>query len=288
MRDVERALARLATADVNLLLRGENRNRQARARRSDPSPEPDAAADACPRSRLRACPRRVPRSSSSATEGAGGLVAAGGAAATLYLEHIETLSPRLQRRLVQALDTPGIGGDLRVIAGTTVELEELVRLGRFRARPLLPSSGAGHDSAAPGAPRGHRRRSRTQFVKQWCERTGSAARSSSAGARSPSSRTTPGRGMRASSSRRWRPCCVRRAAATSAPSASAPCSGAVRGATPRRTCFRSASSSATTSRRVLSRCNWNQSLAARRLGIGRNTLMRKIKTFGLDKAEVAA
>ena len=38
---------------------------------------------------------------------------------------------------------------------------------------------------------------------------------------------------------------------------------------------------------VLSSCNWNQSLAARRLGIGRNTLMRKIKTFGL-RAEAAA
>jgi transcriptional regulator of acetoin/glycerol metabolism len=38
---------------------------------------------------------------------------------------------------------------------------------------------------------------------------------------------------------------------------------------------------------VLSSCNWNQSLAARRLGIGRNTLMRKIKTFGL-RSEAAA
>jgi DNA-binding NtrC family response regulator len=39
---------------------------------------------------------------------------------------------------------------------------------------------------------------------------------------------------------------------------------------------------------VLSSCNWNQSLAARRLGIGRNTLMRKIKTFGLRSEVVAA
>jgi len=38
---------------------------------------------------------------------------------------------------------------------------------------------------------------------------------------------------------------------------------------------------------VLVRCNWNQSLAARRLGIGRNTLMRKIKSFKLEKSEAA-
>ena len=39
---------------------------------------------------------------------------------------------------------------------------------------------------------------------------------------------------------------------------------------------------------VLVSCNWNQSLAARRLGIGRNTLLRKIKSFNLEKAEEAA
>jgi DNA-binding NtrC family response regulator len=38
---------------------------------------------------------------------------------------------------------------------------------------------------------------------------------------------------------------------------------------------------------VLARCNWNQSLAARRLGIGRNTLMRKIKSFKLERSEAA-
>jgi transcriptional regulator of acetoin/glycerol metabolism len=38
---------------------------------------------------------------------------------------------------------------------------------------------------------------------------------------------------------------------------------------------------------VLVRCNWNQSLAARHLGIGRNTLMRKIRVFKLDRSEAA-
>ena len=34
---------------------------------------------------------------------------------------------------------------------------------------------------------------------------------------------------------------------------------------------------------VLARCGWNQSRAALQLGIGRNTLMRKVKTFRLRK-----
>ncbi len=34
---------------------------------------------------------------------------------------------------------------------------------------------------------------------------------------------------------------------------------------------------------VLMICGWNQSRAARQLGIGRNTLMRKVKTFRLRK-----
>ena len=34
---------------------------------------------------------------------------------------------------------------------------------------------------------------------------------------------------------------------------------------------------------VLLSCGWNQSLAAVRLGIGRNTLMRKVKAFGLRR-----
>ena len=38
---------------------------------------------------------------------------------------------------------------------------------------------------------------------------------------------------------------------------------------------------------VLARCGWNQSLAARHLGIGRNTLMRKIRQFKLDRSEAA-
>jgi two-component system response regulator HydG len=39
---------------------------------------------------------------------------------------------------------------------------------------------------------------------------------------------------------------------------------------------------------VLVSCGWNQSLAALRLGIGRNTLMRKVKAFGLRKTPKAA
>jgi DNA-binding NtrC family response regulator len=39
---------------------------------------------------------------------------------------------------------------------------------------------------------------------------------------------------------------------------------------------------------VLANCDWNQSLSAVRLGIGRNTLMRKVKAFGLKKTPKAA
>jgi transcriptional regulator of acetoin/glycerol metabolism len=39
---------------------------------------------------------------------------------------------------------------------------------------------------------------------------------------------------------------------------------------------------------VLESCGWNQTVTARRLGIGRNTLMRKIKTYGLQRRREAA
>ena len=35
-------------------------------------------------------------------------------------------------------------------------------------------------------------------------------------------------------------------------------------------------------RRVLERCNWNRTVAAKELGIGYNTLWRKIKKFGIE------
>jgi DNA-binding NtrC family response regulator len=50
--------------------------------------------------------------------------------ATVYLESIEVLSPRLQLRLVSALDDNDLPG-IRLIAGTTAALDEHVRLGRF-------------------------------------------------------------------------------------------------------------------------------------------------------------
>ena len=284
MRDVERALARLATADVNLLLRGEIGTGK-RVLAESIHRQSQHSSGRLPVLSLAGISEARAETELFGDEGSGGLVAQsrGGG---LYLEHIETLSSRLQRRLVQALDTPGIGGDLRLIAGTTVELEELVRLGRFRAdlyfhlpvRVTIPPLRERREDVAAIA---------TQFMKQWSERTGSP-------------RVVLGRSALAELSNYSWPGNARElqqtleAALRGARGAdiSAERIRAVLGRRPRRYAAADVFPLRQLERdyiaTVLSRCNWNQSLAARRLGIGRNTLLRKIKTFGLDKAEAAA
>ncbi len=284
MRDVERALARLATAEVNLLLRGENGTGK-RMLAEAIHRQSRHAGGRLPALSLAGVPEARAEVELFGDASMPGLVAQG-RGSTLYLEHIETLSPRLQRRLVQALDTPGIGGDLRVIAGTTVELEELVRLGRFRpdlyfhlpVRVTIPPLRERRDDIAAIA---------NQFVKQWCERTGAArvvlGRSALA---ELANYTWPG------NARELQQTLETALRASRGSDVSAERIRAVLGRRPRRYAAQDVFPLRQLERdyiaTVLGRCNWNQSLAARRLGIGRNTLLRKIKMFGLDRAEVAA
>ena len=284
MRDVERALARLATADVNLLLRGETGTGK-RILAEAIHRQSQRSNGRLPVLSLAGVPDARAEVELFGDEGSGGLVAQARGSA-LYLEHIESLSQRLQRRLVQALDTPGIGGDLRVIAGTTVELEELVRLGRFRAdlyfhlpvRVTIPPLRERREDIAAIA---------TQFIKQWCERTGSPRVVLGRSALIElTNYTWPGN---ARELQQTLEAALRGARGSDI---SAERIRAVLGRRPRRYAAADVFPLRQLERdyiaTVLSRCNWNQSLAARRLGIGRNTLLRKIKMFGLDKAEAAA
>lgn len=284
MRDVERALTRLATADVNLLLRGETGTGK-RVLAETIHRQSQRESGRLPALCLAGVPEVRAEIELFGDANSPGLVAQS-RGSTLYLEHVETLSPRLQRRLVQALDTSGIGGELRVIAATTVELEELVRLGRFRpdlyfhlpVRVTIPPLRERREDIAVIA---------TQFIKQWCERTGAPrivlGRSALA---ELANYTWPG------NARELQQTLESALRGSRGTDISAERIRAVLGRRPRRYAAQDVFPLRQLERdyiaTVLCRCNWNQSLAARRLGIGRNTLLRKIKMFGLDKAEVAA
>jgi DNA-binding NtrC family response regulator len=217
--------------------------------------------------------------------GAGAIVTAP-PGATLYLDGVEGLTADLQRRLLLALSSAGVWSQVRVISGANVALEEAVRLGRFR-RDLFFRLGVLRISIPP-------LRERREDIPQIVEAL-VAARGSVTG-REPSALDRsivnelcadvwPGnaRELDHTIDRLFE---------------------AARGGAPRIEHLR-----AVLGRRsreqpmpdvfplrelerdyiqaVLISCNWNQSLAARRLGIGRNTLLRKIKTFGFGKAEAA-
>lgn len=283
MREVERALGHLAHANVNMVIHGEGgtgkRVLAERIYRQGPrSAEPFVAI-----SLEKLGEAEIERVLFSED---GGVLAPDAPRATVYLGAVELLPPRLQAQMALALAPRDHDHDVRVIAGTAAPLEELTRLGRFRrdlffrlavVRIALPPLRERREDIAVVADR---------VVEEWCEAAGAPRPGLSRLAVAElMSYAWPG------NSRELEQTLEAVLALSRGNEVTPERIRAVLGRRPRRYAAPDVFPLRQLERDyiagVLSSCNWNQSLAARRLGIGRNTLMRKIKTFGL-RAEAAA
>lgn len=283
MREVERAIHHLAHANVNMVIHGEGgtgkRVLAERIYREGPrSSEPFVAI-------------ALEKLSESEMERVlfsedGGVLAPHARRSTLYVNAVDVLPPRLQAQMALALAQRDYDHDVRVIAGTAAPLEELTRLGRFRrdlffrlavVRVALPPLRERREDIAIVADR---------VVEEWCDAAGAPRAGLSRLALAElMSYAWPG------NSRELEQTLEAVLALSRGMEVTAERIRAVLGRRPRRYAAPDVFPLRQLERDyiagVLSSCNWNQSLAARRLGIGRNTLMRKIKTFGL-RSEAAA
>ena len=283
IREVERALGHLAHANVNMVIHGEGgtgkRILAERIYRLGPrAAEPFVALS------LEKLPEaEIERLLFSED---GGVLAPNAARATIYLNAVDVLPPRLQAQMALALVQRDYEHDVRIIVGTAAPLEELTRLGRFRrdlffrlavVRVALPPLRERREDIAVVADR---------VVEEWCEAAGAPRPGLSRLAVAElMSYAWPG------NSRELEQTIEAVLALSRGTEVTPERIRAVLGRRPRRYAAPDVFPLRQLERDyiagVLSSCNWNQSLAARRLGIGRNTLMRKIKTFGL-RAEAAA
>ncbi len=203
--------------------------------------------------------------------------------ATIYLDGIETLSQRLQLRLAAALgetSTPNV----RVVGGTAVVLEEHMRLGRFQRalydrlatlQVSLPPLRERREDIAIIAP---------AAFERWSERTGLPIKAFGDGA------------LDQLQSYDW-PANVREllcvlSVAYEHSRGSVISADRIRtelGARPRRHVAPGIVPLRQVERdyllSVMHRCGGNQTLAARRLGIGRSTLLRHLHALGYNRPD---
>jgi DNA-binding NtrC family response regulator len=203
--------------------------------------------------------------------------------ATVYLDAVETLPVILQQRLVGAFVDDGLGG-VRLLAGTrNPALEEQVRLGRF-LRAL-------HDRIAiiqVCIPPLRERREDIPLITegclwQWSARQGASPQVLTDGALAEiEAYTWPGNARELANVLETL-CTDSRGRTISAERVRA-----VLGRRPRRNLARDVLPLREMERHyiecVLARCGGNQTLAARRLGIGRSTLLRHLKANGMAAA----
>lgn len=283
MREVERVLDHLASANVNMVVHGETGTgkRVLAERIHAHGPRVNDAFVAISLEKLSEA--EIERRLFSEDEG---VLAPNAPRATLYIDGVEGLPSRLQAQMALALAQRDYEHDVRIIAGTSAPLEELTRLGRFRrdlffrlavVRIALPPLRERREDIAVVADR---------VVGEWCEAAGAPRLGLSRLALAElTSYAWPG------NSRELEQTIEAVLALSRGGEVTAERIRAVLGRRPRRYAAPDVFPLRQLERDyiagVLSSCNWNQSLAARRLGIGRNTLMRKIKTFGL-RSEAAA
>ena len=284
IREVERALGWLAAAEVNILLQGEIGTGKRVLAEAIHTQSPRGAGPFFAVS-LSGRPDSEIESELFGRDGEGGLVRAA-RGATLYLEDIPSLAIRLQRRLARVLRSDPTRRTVRIIASTLVDLEEAVRFGRFL--PDLHSHlGLIRLTVPPLRERREDIVALTEyFVRRYCERTASAAVAITRPALAElTAYAWPG------NARELQQTLEAALALTRGGELTAERIRTVLGRRPRRHVAPDVFPLRELERdyigTVLARCHWNQSLAARRLGIGRNTLMRKIKSFKLDKSEAA-
>ena len=285
MQEVEHALCMLAPAEINIVVQGEAGTGKR------------AFAEALHRRSARAaCPFYVlslaglpPAQAERELLGADGVeaLARQTPGATLYLEGVERLAPALQRGLAHAAYIQDPIRGLRIITGCTMPLDELVRMGRFR-RDLLARLGVLRLVLAPLRERREDIVAISEdVVHHWNQQAGSprivlgrAAMAELVGYSWPGNARELEQTLEAVlgtarggeiSAERIRAVLGRRPRRHAAPDVF-----------PLRQLERDYIAA------VLWNCNWNQSLAARRLGIGRNTLLRKIKSFGIGRTEEVA
>jgi DNA-binding NtrC family response regulator len=282
MREVERALGHLAHANVNLVIHGEpGTGKRVLAERIH-----RLGARAGDRFVAIAVEKLVDSEVEALLFGEEGVLVPCAPRATLYVDAIDALAPRLQARMARALGERDGEHEVRIIAGTSAPLEELTRLGRFRrdlffrlavVRIALPPLRERREDIAVVA---------ELVMEEWCEAAGAPCFGLSRLVLAElTSYDWPG------NSQELEQTIEAVLALSPGTEVTAERIRVVLGRRPRRY----AAVDVFTLRQlerdyiagVLSTCDWNQSLAARRLGIGRNTLMRKIKTFGL-RSEVAA
>jgi DNA-binding NtrC family response regulator len=283
MREVERALGHLAHANVNMVIHGESGTgkRVLAERIHEQGPR---TADPFVAISLEKLSEAEIEQRLFAEDG--GVLAPNAPRMTLYIDTIDALPPRLQAQMALALAQRDYDHDVRVIAGTAAPLEELTRLGRFRrdlffrlavVRIALPPLRERREDIAVVADR---------VMGEWCEAAGAPRPGLSRLAVAElTGYAWPG------NSRELEQTIEAVLALSRGTEVTPERIRAVLGRRPRRFAAPDVFPLRQLERDyiagVLSSCNWNQSLAARRLGIGRNTLMRKIKTFGL-RAEAAA
>lgn len=285
MREMTRVVANLAQAEVNLLIQGEHGTGK-RALAEAVHYQSPRATGTFRAVALAGMPEHMAERDLFGDGVYPGLLSEG-PNTTLYLEAIETLSEPLQRRLAGAIGAFGTGQGVRIITGTVAPLDEYVRLGRFRRelffrlaviRLTIPPLRERSEDIATIA---------EQFAERWARAKGMP-------------RPVLGRGALTELRKYAWPGNARELQQTLEATLPVARGGeisverirAVLGRRPRRHAAPDVFPLRQLERdyiaAVLSSCNWNQSLAARRLGIGRNTLMRKIKSFGLGRAEYAA
>ncbi len=285
IREMERALEGIAQADVNLLIQGEPGTgkrilAQAIHARSPRSREPFHALN------LGGLTEAQAEREFFGDAGVTRLVQLG-ARPTLYLEAVEALSPTLQVHLAEIIAAGNRWSNVRLITSTVAPLDELVRLGRFR-RDLATHFGVMRFVLPPLRERREDIRAIAEaYARRWCESTGKSRLSFAPAALAElASYSWPGN--------------VRELEQTLEAALAVTRSGeigverirALLGRRPRRYTAPDVFPLRQLERdyimSVLVGCNWNQSLAARRLGIGRNTLLRKVRQFGLVAKAAAA
>jgi DNA-binding NtrC family response regulator len=203
--------------------------------------------------------------------------------ATVYLDGIETLPHRLQLRLAATL-TERSGPTVRMIAGTGVVLDELVRLGRCQRalydrlatiQVSLPPLRERREDIALIAP---------AALERWAERTGIPAKTLGDGALAQLEAYDWPANVREL-------LCVLSVAHehTRGSVISADRMRTELGARPRRHLAPGIVPLRQVEREyllsVMQRCGGNQTLAARRLGIGRSTLLRRLQACGYQREE---
>lgn len=204
---------------------------------------------------------------------------------TLYLENVDALAPSDQDTLTRALAQPR-GSVPRIVAGTHVALETRAETGRFR-RDLLALLGVASLHMPPLRDRREDIGSIAECcIRIWADAAGVVPPAIATGALGELQRYGWPGNTRELQRVVERACEMARRGTITAT--------VVQSVLARRPRRRAGAEVAPLQQiedeyllASMERCGWNRSLAARRLGIGRNTLLRKLRNLGISRSDAA-